>query len=312
MSELALRTHGLTRDFGELRAVDSLDLEVPKHRIFGFLGPNGSGKSTTLRMLTGLLHPTAGEAEVLGLSIPREAEALKRRLGYMTQRFSLYEDLTTAENLRFVADVHGLRGERRRSRIAEVIERYQLGEFGHRYAGQLSGGQKQRLALAAAVLHEPELLFLDEPTSAVDPESRRDFWEGLFDLTDEGVTVLVSTHFMDEAERCHQIIILDHGRIVARGTPQDLMDALAGRVALVRADDPRRCKAALITDPEVVSAAQLGLDLRVVMRPSVSDPSAHLGALIKRSGIDATTTLTDPNLEDVFVVSTHDDRELAA
>lgn len=312
MSGIAVRARGLTRDFGSLRAVDALDLEVPERRIFGFLGPNGCGKTTAMRLLTGLITPTAGSAEVLGLEVPAQAEALRQRVGYMTQRFSLYEDLTADENLAFVADVHGLTGDRRASRLAEVRERYELDELDGRRAGQLSGGQKQRMALAAAVLHEPELLLLDEPTSAVDPESRRMFWEGLFDLTAEGVTVLVSTHFMDEAERCHEIVILDEGRLVASGPPAVLTGALTDRVVRVRADDPRACKLALIADPQVLSAAQLGLDLRVVLRPGVSDPAGHLAGLIQRAGIRAESEAIDPNLEDVFVVATRGELEAAA
>src|SRR6187401_287228 len=173
---IAIRSSGLTKRFGELVAVDHVDLSVPRAQVYGFLGPNGSGKSTTLRMLCGLLTPSEGEVEVLGLRIPAQAEALKRRIGYMTQKFSLYEDLTVLENLQFLAAVHDLPRAQAKARIAEAIERYDLGDRQRQLAGTLSGGQKQRLALAGSVLHRPELLLLDEPTSAVDPESRRNFW----------------------------------------------------------------------------------------------------------------------------------------
>ena len=210
--DAAIRARGLTKRFGDLVAVDHVDLTVPKKQVYGFLGPNGSGKSTTIRMLCGLLTPTAGEIEVLGLRIPEQAEALRLRIGYMTQKFSLFEDLTVRENLEFLAAVQGLDKPLASRRIDELVAQYHFEDRQKQLAGTLSGGQKQRLALAGAVIHEPELLFLDEPTSAVDPESRRDFWEKLFDLADAGTTLLVSTHYMDEAERCHRIAILDSGR----------------------------------------------------------------------------------------------------
>lgn len=176
---LAIRARGLTRRFGDLVAVDAVDLEIPRACVYGFLGPNGSGKSTTIRMLCGLLSPSAGTIDVLGLSIPRDAEALKRRIGYMTQRFSLFEDLSVRENLEFLATVQGLSPNARRARVAQLLDQYDLAARARQLAGTLSGGQKQRLALAGSVVHTPELLLLDEPTSAVDPESRRDFWEKL-------------------------------------------------------------------------------------------------------------------------------------
>ena len=200
----AIRARGLSKRFGQLQAVDGVDLTVPRASVYGFLGPNGSGKSTTIRMLCGLLIPSAGEIEVLGLKIPEQAEALRKRIGYMTQKFSLYEDLTVRENLEFLATVQGLPREARRTRIEELLVAYNLVDGAKHLAGSMRVGQKQRLALAGATVHKPELLFLDEPTSAVDPESRRDFWEKLFDLADLGTTILVSTHYMDEAERCHR------------------------------------------------------------------------------------------------------------
>ncbi len=213
----AIQTCGLTRRFGPTLAVDHVSLSVPRGRIYGFLGPNGSGKSTTLRMICGLLRPSEGRATVLGLDVAREPEAVRRRLGYMPQRFSLWDDLTVLENLRFMVQVQGLDRARAAQRIESRLEDYTLRELVAQRAGTLSGGQRQRLALAAATLHEPELLLLDEPTSAVDPQSRRDFWERLFALANEGTTILVSTHYMDEAERCHGLAILAEGRLVALG-----------------------------------------------------------------------------------------------
>ena len=186
MSELAIRAKGVSRRFGDFLAVNGLDLCVPRGQIHGFLGPNGCGKSTTLRMLTGLLTPSAGEVEVLGLSIPKQAEALRRRIGYMTQKFSLYDELTTWENLEFMGRIHGMAGQSLTARLHALLETYELTSLTRQRAGAMSGGQKQRLALAAAVIHHPDLLLLDEPTSAVDPQNRRDFWEKLFDLSEGG------------------------------------------------------------------------------------------------------------------------------
>src|SRR5687767_14927913 len=214
-SDAAIVTRGVTRRFRERVAVDRLALTIPRARVSCFLGPNGSGKSTTMRMLCGLLTPSEGEASVLGLAVPRDAETLRRRPGYMTQRFSLYEDLTVRENLEFLAAVHDLPRAAARPRIDALLDEFAMTKRASQLAGTLSGGQRQRLALAGAILHQPELLVLDEPTSAVDPQSRRDFWEALFELAERGVTILVSTHFMDEAERCHELAILDRGRLVA-------------------------------------------------------------------------------------------------
>ena len=194
MGDNAIVARGMTRRFGDLVAVNNVDLTVPKACVYGFLGPNGSGKSTTIRMLCGLLTPTSGNIEVLGLRIPEQAEQLKRNIGYMTQRFSLFEDLTVRENLEFLAAIQGVPRIEQKKRIETLLQEYHLADRDKQMAGTLSGGQKQRLALAGAVIHKPELLLLDEPTSAVDPESRRDFWEKLFDLADAGTTILVSTH----------------------------------------------------------------------------------------------------------------------
>lgn len=297
----AIVARGLGKRFGALQAVDGVDLRVPRANVHGFLGPNGSGKSTTIRMLCGLLTPSAGEIEVLGLSIPRQAEALRRRIGYMTQKFSLYEDLTVRENLEFMATVQGLPRPRRRARVEELIDGYAFADRTKQLAGTLSGGQKQRLALACAIVHAPELLFLDEPTSAVDPESRRDFWEKLFDLADAGTTVLVSTHYMDEAERCHRIAILDRGRLVADGTPTELTRALVGRTLGVRAGEPRRAQAALQAAPGVLSVAQIGNALRVLCAEADTDA---LRRTLAAAGVVAEVTTIDPNLEDVFVAAT--------
>lgn len=298
----AILARGLSKHFGALKAVDGVDLRVPRANVYGFLGPNGSGKSTTIRMLCGLLTPTAGEIEVLGFRIPEEAEALRRRIGYMTQKFSLYEDLTVRENLEFLAEVQGLKRPQRKARIDALIETYDFADRQKQLAGTMSGGQKQRLALAGAIVHTPELLFLDEPTSAVDPESRRDFWEKLFDLADAGTTILVSTHYMDEAERCHRIAILDTGRLVADGTPAELTRALTGRTLGVRAPEPRRAQSALHRAPGVLSVAQIGNELRVLT--VAGGDAAQLQAWLRQAGIDGEVMDIEPNLEDVFVSAT--------
>ena len=309
-SALAIRARGLTKRFGSLVAVDHVDLSVPSAHVYGFLGPNGSGKTTTIRMLCGLLTPTEGDVEVLGLRIPEEAEALRRRIGYMTQKFSLFEDLTVRENLEFLASVQDIPRAQAARRIDELVEQYHFADRQKQLAGTMSGGQKQRLALAGAVIHEPELLFLDEPTSAVDPESRRDFWEKLFDLADAGTTLLVSTHYMDEAERCHRIAILDRGALVADGTPAELTSALQGRTVEVMAAQPRRAQQVLVGVPGVLSVAQIGNTLRVLNERD-GDAAEHLRKALADAGLQAEVTATHPNLEDVFVSSTRGRPEAA-
>ncbi len=304
MNDAAIVTRGLTRRFGDLVAVDHIDLRIPPAKIYGFLGPNGSGKSTTIRMLCGLLIPSEGEAEVLGLRVPGEAEALKRKIGYMTQRFSLYEDLTTWENLQFIAEIYCLPSNRRRSRIEELLHDYRLEELRDRRAGNMSGGQRQRLALAAAILHEPELLFLDEPTSAVDPKSRRDFWESLFELVSRGTTILVSTHYMDEAERCHSLAILDRGVIVADGSPTELEARIDASVVEVEAPDASAARHALEGQPGVFSVTQLGARLRVLLEKERPEPEKQVRAAMQGAGVAGEARLSPPSLEDVFVAAT--------
>jgi ABC-2 type transport system ATP-binding protein len=285
-------------------AVDRLALDVPHGAIYGFLGPNGSGKTTAIRMLCGLLEPSQGHATVLGRRIPEQAESLRRSIGYMTQRFSLYQDLTVDENLSFTGRIYSLSAERRRRRIAVARERYDLGAIAGQHAGTLSGGQKQRLALAAATLHEPELLLLDEPTSAVDPETRRTFWDALYDLAAEGAAVLVSTHFMDEAERCHYLAILDDGRKVADGSPEALKAAIGAVVVGIELDDPVRGRAVLGDTPGVVSVAQLGARLRTHVDPTAGDAVELVRGALGRAGLEARAETVEPNLEDVFMAAT--------
>jgi ABC-2 type transport system ATP-binding protein len=299
----AISARQLTRRFGAKTAVDHVDLDIPSGRIYGFLGPNGSGKSTTLRMLCGMLLPSEGSAEVFGLSIVKDAEAIRRRLGYMPQKFSLWEDLTTDENLQFIADCYGLTGNVA-ARIAQQRATYNLEGLRRQRAGTMSGGQKQRLALAAATLHSPELLLLDEPTSAVDPQSRRDFWERLFQLAGEGATILVSTHYMDEAERCHGLAILAEGRLVAEGSPRDLMAGVEADVYEIEGADGTDAPRLLRDLPWVHGAAQLGLRLRVLVDRAEPDAEGKIRGLLREHRIEASVARSQASLEDVFVIAT--------
>ncbi len=314
MRDYAIETHGMSRHFGDLKAVDQLDLAIPKGSIYGFLGPNGCGKSTSIRMLTGLLSPTKGDITVLGERLPQNADKLRQRIGYMTQKFSLYQDLSIEENLQFVGRIYNLSSKRLKQRLEQLYSLYDLRDRRKQLAGTLSGGQRQRLALAAATLHDPDLLFLDEPTSAVDPENRREFWERLFDLCGEGKTILVSTHYMDEAERCHGLAILENGAKRADGSPQELMAQMGVNVveiegAIVGAgaggasggEDLRQLKSQLLQLPAVVSAAQLGTRLRVLVSSEIDTPRSYLQQLLPQQ---RSMELARPSLEDVFVSCT--------
>jgi ABC-2 type transport system ATP-binding protein len=303
--DIAIDARGLTREFGGVRVVDQVDMRIPRARIYGFLGPNGAGKSTTIRMMCGLLIPSAGEVTVLGHPVATEAEQVRRKLGYMTQRFSLWEDLSIRENMEFVAAIYNLPLGERRQRIRSALDRYHLLDRDQQRAGTLSGGQKQRLALAAATLHHPQLLLLDEPTSAVDPQSRRDFWESLFDLVAQGTTILVSTHYMDEAERCHALAILDRGRLVAEGAPKALMRDIDATVLEVETERPREARQALERQPAVRSVAQIGTRLHALLARDLHDPEAAVRAWLGESGISGTVERVGATLEDVFVAATN-------
>jgi len=307
VTEMVIQVDNLSRNFGDLKAIQHLNLEIEKGNIYGFLGPNGCGKTTAIRLLTGLLKPTEGTVQVLGYSLPKDAEKCRMHIGYMTQKFSLYDDLNVEENLKFIAKIYGLSRSHQKKRLSYLLEVYDLGQQKKQLAGSMSGGQKQRLSLAAATLHEPELLFLDEPTSAVDPENRREFWEQLFDLSDQGTSILVSTHYMDEAERCHKLAILEKGIKRADGSPAKLMQQMGAHVVEIAAGDLRQLKQELIKLPDVISAAQLGERLRVLVKKSNVEPLNYL-SVQKQVGADAVLTLVRPSLEDVFVTSTGGDR----
>ena len=297
----AITASGLTRHFGSLIAVKDFDLQIPTGSIYGFLGPNGSGKSTTIRMLCGLLTPSSGSASVLGLDTRRESEKLKQKIGYMTQKFSLYEDLTVKENLQFVSEIYAVGRKERRLRVNELLEEFNLNRQMKQRVGTLSGGQKQRLSLAAAILHKPQILFLDEPTSAVDPQNRRDFWEKLFEMAEQGTTILISTHYMDEAARCHSLAILDQGVKVADGTPKELGNSISSHVIEVTADEPNAARQRLANEDGITSITQLGFRLRVLIPKEISNPLEQVKSKLKGAEIDARVEQVFPDLEDVFV-----------
>ena len=265
-------TDKLSKRFGDLVAVHDVSLRVEKGEIFGVLGPNGAGKSTTIRMLCGILDPTSGSGTVVGHDIVREPERIKERIGYMTQRFSLYEDLTVYENLEFYAGIYGIARRERRARLDEVIAAAGLGDRRKQLAGTLSGGWKQRVALAAATIHKPPLIFLDEPTAGVDPVTRRGFWDEIHRLAREGTTVLVTTHYMDEAERCHRLAFIFRGRVLDEGRPDEVV-ARRKLVALeIEVDDPDTVREQLRAQPQIESVEPYGHALRVVGRDVDLEP----------------------------------------
>ncbi|WP_298173224.1 ABC transporter ATP-binding protein [Novosphingobium sp.] len=292
--DLVIDVRGLTKRFGGRTVVDAVDLAVARGRICGFLGPNGSGKTTTLRMICGLLIPDAGEGTVLGEDLRTRRSSIKARVGYMTQKFGLFSDLTIAENLEFFARVHGL--DRRRERVAEALEQLGLTSRGDQLAGKLSGGWKQRLALAACVLHGPEILLLDEPTAGVDPQARREFWEQIHGLAAGGMTVLVSTHYMDEAERCHEIAYIAYGRMLARGSIAEVVAASGLKALQGEGPGADRLAAAIEARPGVAMAAPFGTALHVCG----PDMAALHEAVAPWAGTIAFREAS-PSLEDVFI-----------
>ncbi|GGE98807.1 multidrug ABC transporter ATP-binding protein [Aliidongia dinghuensis] len=294
MSGFVIDVHGLSKSFGERKVIDGLDLAVASGEICGFLGANGSGKTTTIRLLCGLLTPDGGHGTCLGLDVVKDAPLIRRKVGYMTQRFSLYEDLTVAENLEFVASVYEM-PDRRRA-VERIITRMGLEDRAGQLAGQLSGGWKQRLALAASVLHEPQLLLLDEPTAGVDAQARREFWDLIHDMAGEGLTTLVSTHYMDEAERCKRIVYLSNGQILVQGAP----DEVARQAGLVTFE---------ATGAEIDEAARRLRKLPGVEAAAVFGRALHIAGT-DRAALERAIAATrsglawrevEPRLEDVFI-----------
>src|SRR6201996_2275126 len=295
-ANLAIDVRGLTKRFGTKIAVDHVDIAVPQGEVWGFLGPTGSGKTTTIRMLCGVLHADAGEGTCLGFDLRTQPEAIKREVGYMTQKFSFWEDLSIRENLEFVARLYEL--PNRKAKVDKTLERLGLTHRQKQLAGELSGGWKQRMALAACMLHNPKLLLLDEPTAGVDPKARRDFWEEIHALSEEGLTVLVSTHYMDEAERCDRIVYILNGKLIARGTVPEVI-AKSGLITFVlEGANVRRLMQQIQSKPGVEYAGFFGAALHASGR----DRAALEKAVAPYRGRDGlTVTEVRPNLEDVFI-----------
>jgi ABC-2 type transport system ATP-binding protein len=296
MTALAIDVHGLTKRFGHKTAVNAIDIAVPEGEVWGFLGPNGSGKTTTIRMLCGLLHADAGEGTCLGYDLRTQSEQIKREVGYMTQRFSFWEDLSIRENLDFVARVYELPEPRKVA--AAAIERLGLKERQDQLAADLSGGWKQRLALAACMLHSPKLLLLDEPTAGVDPKARRDFWDEIHRLSGEGLTVLVSTHYMDEAERCDRIVYISLGTIVARGTVAEVLKRSGLFTFIIEGEGARALEEELRGKPGIEFVAFFGTALHVSGRDHRALEQA-MAPYQGRSGLKIYEA--PPSLEDVFI-----------
>lgn len=297
----AIEVRQLTRRFGAFVAVDGLTFDVGQGEIFGFLGANGAGKSTTIRMLCGLLRPTSGTAQVGGVDVRRDPEGVKRRIGYMSQRFSLYERLTVDQNIAFFAGVYGLSGDRFAARRAFALDMAGLQGREATLTGALSAGWRQRLALACAILHEPPIVFLDEPTGGVDPLSRRRFWRLIDEMARAGTTILVTTHYLDEAEHCHRVAIIHAGRLAALGTSAELKGAFADRPILeVRAQKPVEAMRYLETMPEVEKTSLFGSLVHAVLRTN-GTVSAEVAARLAREGFGDASRIVDPSLEDVFL-----------
>ena len=301
LTDPVVEVDDLVKQFGDFIAVDHISFTVPRGEIFGFLGPNGAGKSTTIRMLCGLLTPTSGSGRVLGLDIIRDAERIKQRLGYMSQRFSLYEDLTVTENIEFYGGIYGVANARLAERKAWVLEMAGLTERQQSMTGELATGWKQRLALGCAMVHEPDILFLDEPTGGVDPASRRNFWELIYTVAEQGVTVFVTTHYMDEAEHCDRLALIYRGQLIALGSPRSLKeDAVRGVLLGAEVEPLMEALAALEAEPAAHDVAIFGNALHITV--TTAEDEAVVRAALQRAGI--TIRMLQPilpSLEDVFV-----------
>lgn len=304
-----IRVEDLTKKFDGFTAVDRIQFNVYDGEIFGFLGPNGSGKTTTIRMMLNLLPPTSGEIEVLGFPVTQHTREIQPRVGYMSQHFSLYNDLSVLQNLRFYGQSYGLKNDLLRSRIEEALEMSDLGHHRKTPTRELSGGWRQRLALSAAILHRPDLLFLDEPTAGVDPVSRREFWDLLYTFVEQGITVFITTHYMDEAEHCHRLAFLQRGRIIARGSPQEFKSTIMkGDVLELKTSDAartiKRLRHALQQETLPIQDIQLYGTLVHITGPRLRQHIRKIRKLLKKEGIDVDSIQAiEPSLEDVFIAS---------
>jgi len=305
----AIKVEGLTKSFQGAIAVDSLTFSVAEGEVFGLVGPDGAGKTTTMRLLTSIMEPSSGDAWIAGRHIVRDAEAVKEEIGYMSQKFGLYPDLTVKENIEFYADIYGVPRKDRGEKMDRLLAFSNLTPFKKRLAGNLSGGMKQKLGLACALIHTPKVLFLDEPTNGVDPVSRRDFWRILYQLLREKVTIFVSTAYLDEAERCNRIGLIHRGKLLACGTPDQIKKLMRGAIVEVRSNQPRKVAALLRKDPDAVSVALFGDRVHVVAREpeKVKARAQELlaGARVEISSI----SLMQPTLEDVFVSVLQEENE---
>jgi ABC-2 type transport system ATP-binding protein len=307
--EIAVQVAELTKMFGDFTAVDGVSFQVRRGEIFGFLGPNGAGKTTTIRMLLGLIKPTAGTAHVLGYDVRGDVRALRARLGYMSQRFTLYTDLSVDENLTFYGRAYGVRNRRLKVRKKAIVEMAGLVGRERTLTRDLAGGWKQRLALGCALIHEPELLFLDEPTAGVDPVSRRAFWDLLYELADGGTTIFVTTHYMDEAEHCHRLAFIQGGRIVAIGSPTEIKaDVMRGQVLEIDCDDPAQALRALRELQGLDEVALYGALIHVVAEGIAARREEIENVLITSGVTVRALDLIAPSLEDVFISSVRENR----
>jgi ABC-2 type transport system ATP-binding protein len=300
-NDFAIEVKNLTRDFGDFRAVDDLSFQVRRGEVFGFLGPNGAGKSTTIHLLTGLLRPTSGSGRVAGLDLARQAKQIKRQIGYMSQRFSLYEDLTVEENLLFFGGIYGLSPARAKERAQELLDRMDLLERRRDLTRHLAKGLLQRLALASAIIHEPGILFLDEPTSGVDPVSRRKFWDLIYDMADTGVTTLVTSHYLDEDEFCDKLALLFQGRLIALGTPRELKGTVAGEILAIYPDRLHEAFEVVRSLAQVSTVAIFGNSLHVAASNPDQAQEMVREALSARQISIRRLAPVAPSLEDAFI-----------